>query len=378
MKKYAFTILLLSVIVLLNSCGGGSKPAEEDNNQADDDSLIEVTKEQFNSMKMEISPLNTREFDHFIKASGRIDVPPKSRAKVTSFVGGYVKSTALLVGDKVTKGQPLLTLESPEYLDLQQSYLEIAGQMEYLKSEYERQKTLYDEKISSQKKYLEANSEYNRAKATYESLRQKLTMLRINPSNVEQGNFSSYITVYAPISGIITVINTNMGMAISPTDVIMEIVETQAMHLELAVFEKDAFNLKTGQKIRFTIPQVDTREFEATVSHIGKSVEGNDRVINVYASIEPATKESLLTGMYVEANLIANSREALSVPFDAVTTEESNNFLLVLEKEQDGAYLFRKTLVKTGERNGDWIEIISDNNFNADTRILSKGVYDVI
>jgi len=377
MKRYSYILFALA-IGFLSSCGGDNKPSEGENTEQEDTSLIEVTQEQFNSMKMEISPLQEREFDNTVKASGRIDVPPKNRAKVTSFVGGYVKSISLLVGDKVAKGQPLLTLESPEYIDLQQSYLEIAGQMEYLKSEYERQKTLFDEKISSQKKYLEAESDYKRAKATYESLRQKLNMLRINPSQVEQGKFSSSITVYSPISGDITAINANVGMAISPVDVIMEIVETQAMHLELAVFEKDVFNLKTGQKIKFTVPQVGSEEFEAQVSQIGKSVGGNDRVINVYASLDTNAKQKLLTGMFVEAQLVAASRNALSVPFDAVTTEEGNNFLLVLELEKEGIYTFRKTLVKTGERNGDWLEIIPDNKFNSETKVLTKGVYDVV
>ncbi|WP_308601118.1 efflux RND transporter periplasmic adaptor subunit [uncultured Dysgonomonas sp.] len=377
MKRYSYILFVLA-IGFLSSCGGENKPSEGENAKQEDASLVEITLEQFNSMKMEISPLLERKFDNTVKASGKIDVPPKNRAKVTSFVGGYVKSISLLVGDKIAKGQPLLTLESPEYIDLQQSYLEIAGQMEYLKSEYERQKTLFDEKISSQKKYLEAESDYKRAKATYESLRQKLNMLRINPSQVEQGKFSSYITVYSPISGDITAINANVGMAISPVDVIMEIVETQAMHLELAVFEKDIFNLKNGQKIKFIVPQVSSEEFEAKVSQIGKSVGGNDRVINVYASLDINTKQKLLTGMFVEAQLVADSRNALSVPFDAVTTEEGNNFLLVLESEKEGVYTFRKTLVKTGERNGDWIEIILNDNLNDNTKVLSKGVYDVM
>lgn len=378
MKKLTSYIFLVLAIIFFNSCGGEKKSSENENTEKEDNSLVEVTQEQFNSMKMEVATLQEREFDNTIKASGKIDVPPKSRAKVTSFVGGYVKTTSLLVGDRVTKGQPLLTLESPEYIDLQQSYLEIAGQMEYLKSEYERQKTLFDEKISSQKKYLEAESDYKRAKATYESLRQKLNMLRINPAQVEQGKFSSYITVYSPISGDITANNANVGMAISPTNVIMEIVETQAMHLGLAVFEKDIFNLKTEQKIRFTVPQVGSQEFEAKVTQIGKSVEGNDRIINVYASLDSDTKQKLITGMFVEAQLIADSRNALSVPFDAVTTEEGNNFLLVLESEKDGVYTFRKTLVKAGERNGDWIEIIPDDKFSSNTKVLIKGAYDVV
>jgi cobalt-zinc-cadmium efflux system membrane fusion protein len=122
-------------------------------------------------MKMEIGAPTEREFDVSIKTSGKIDVPPQNRAKITTFIGGYVKATKLLVGDKVTKGQALLTLESTEFIDIQKDYLEIAEQINYLKSEYDRQKTLYDEKITSQKNYLKAESEYRKAKAMYQSLK---------------------------------------------------------------------------------------------------------------------------------------------------------------------------------------------------------------
>ena len=377
MKKYNYIFSILVGFALI-ACGGEKKAGEETSMVEEDNSVVVVTQDQFKTMKMEISPLVEKDFDVVIKASGKIDVPPQNRAKVTSFVGGFVKSLYHMVGDKVSKGQPLLILESPEYLDIQQSYLEIFGQLSYLKSEYERQRTLFNEKIASQKKYMEAESDYKKAKATYESLRQKLRMLNISPEQVEQGKLSSSVTVYAPISGDITIINANMGMAVSPSDVIMEIVDTKFLHLELSVFEKNVFDLKNGQKVKFIIPQISSDEFEATVSLIGKSVEGNDRIVTVYATLDESTKQKLLTGMFVEAQIVASSKKVLSVPVDALTSEESNQFLLVLESEKDGNYTFRKTLVKTGDRNGEWIEVIPDNNIKADAQILVKGVYDVI
>lgn len=377
MKMHTYYISLVLIVLSFYSCGNGKNTSVEEV-EKEDSSLLEVTQDQFNSINMEISTLLEKEFHNTIKASGKIDVPPKNRAKVTSLISGYVKSTTLLVGDRVSKGQPLLTLESPEFIDLQQSYLEAASQMKYLKSEYGRQKTLFEENIASQKKFFEAESAYKQSKGTYESLRQKLNLLRVNLNQVEQGNFSSQVTVFSPISGDITAVHISIGMAVSPTDVIVEIVETQAMHLELAVFEKDVLNLDVGQKIKFSIPQIGAQEFEAQVSQIGKSVGGNDRVINVYASLENETKKNLLTGMFVEAQLIKGTRKAFSVPFDAITTEEGNHFLLVFESEKEGVYTFRKTLVEIGERSDDWIEIIPCENCNTETKILVKGVYDVI
>lgn len=380
MKTTFYYILILSSVFTLGSCSNKDKKADSTSIEREkkDAGLVTITPEQFKSMNMEISNIEEKDFNKTIKASGKVDVPPNSKAKVTSFVGGYVKTIPLLVGSKVSKGQPLLMLESPDYIDLQQSYLEIAGQMEYLKSEYERQKTLFNEKISSQKKYLEAESEYKRAKATYQSLRQKLTMLNINPTQVEQGKFASQITVYSPISGNITVINTNLGMTVLPTDIVMEIVEDKDMYLDLSVFEKDAFLLKNGQTVEFTVPLVGSEVFNAKVTQIGKSIEGNERIVNVYASLSPETKQKLLTGMFVDAKLIADTKKGLSIPVDAITTEESNKFILILESKNDNGYQFRKTLIETGERNGDWIEVIPTDKINSATKYLSKGAYDAL
>lgn len=376
MKKYHFYIII-GIFLFLMACGG-EKSIEKEIVASRDNSLIEVSDEQFSSMKMQVASLQERSFDAVVKAAGKVDVPPKDRVKLTSYVAGYVKSMPLLVGSKVSKGQVLLSLESPEYIDLQQSYMEIAGQMNYLKSEYERQKTLFEENIASQKKYLEAESDYKRAKATYESLRQKLNVLHISSAQVEKGQFSSTINIYSPINGDIASINVTAGMAVSPSDVILEVVNTDAMHLELAVFEKDIFNLHNGQEVKFTIPQVGSEVFTAKVSQIGKSVEGEDRVVNVYASLDKDVRNKMLTGMFVEAELIASSRKALSIPYDAVVNEESKQFILALDNYVDGEYTFKKVLVTTGERNGDWVEITLKDELPKDAKFLFKGVYDLI
>lgn len=376
MNKYN-CLLLIALSSWFFSCGTAPSVSSE---SADDDnsSTISVTHQQFAAMKMNVSELQETEFDATINAAGKVDVPPKDRVKVTSFVAGYVKSIPLLVGSKVSKGQALLTLESPEYIDLQQSYMEIAGQMNYLLSEHERQKALFEEKISSQKKYLESESDYKRAKATYESLRQKLQVLHIDPKQVEKGLFSPHIVIYSPISGDVTAINVNAGVAISASDVILEIVDTQAMHLELAVFEKDIFDLEKGQKLRFSIPQVGDKQYEATINQIGKTVEGNNRVVNIYASLMPEVKQKMLVGMFVNAQLVISSRKALSVPFDAVIVDADTPYILTLAADENDTYTFEKTPVATGERNGDWIEIIPKETIPSTTKVLFKGVYDLV
>ena len=357
MKK---SLYIIALSLVLFSC----KESKTEEVEQKDNGLTTVTSAQFKSSGMEIATPTEQDFDVTVKASGKIDVPPQNRAKVNTFMGGYVKSTTLLVGNKVTKGQALLTLQNTEFLDIQKDYMEVAEQLNFLKSEYDRQKTLYDEKITSQKNYLKAESDYRRAKAMHQSLRAKLVLLNINPRNVEKGILTSTITIFSPITGDIVIMNANVGMYVAPSDVILEIVDTDHLHLELAVFEKDILNVKIGQKIHFKVPEASKDVFNAEVHLVGKSIEGNDRTINIHGHLDDAIKQKLLTGMFVEAEVIIDSKKGLAIPSEALITENNKNFVLLLDNEKNG-YSFKKVSVTVGEKSEKFVEILPNTAINA-------------
>ena len=372
MQQMKKSLYIIALSLILFSC----KESKTEEVEQKDNGLTTVTSAQFKSSGMEIATPTEQDFDVTVKASGKIDVPPQNRAKVNTFMGGYVKSTTLLVGNKVTKGQALLTLQNTEFLDIQKDYMEVAEQLNFLKSEYDRQKTLYDEKITSQKNYLKAESEYRRAKAMHQSLRAKLVLLNINPRNVEKGNLTSTITIFSPITGDIVIMNANVGMYVAPSDVILEIVDTDHLHLELAVFEKDILNVKIGQKIHFKVPEASKDIFNAEVHLVGKSIEGNDRTINIHGHLDDAIKQKLLTGMFVEAEIIIDSKKGLAIPSEALVTENNKNFVLLLDNEKNG-YSFKKVSVTIGEKSENFVEILPNTVINSSSRILTKGVFDL-
>ncbi len=369
--KNALYIITLSLFLF--SC----KEAKTEESEPKDNGLITVSATQFKTSGMEIGSPTEQDFDVTVKASGKIDVPPQNRAKVNTFMGGYVKSTTLLVGNKVTKGQALLTLQNTEFLDIQKEYMEVAEQINFLKSEYDRQKTLYDEKITSQKNYLKAESDYKRAKAMHQSLRAKLLLLNINPRNVERGILTSTITIFSPITGDIVIMNANVGMYVAPSDVILEIVDTDHLHLELAVFEKDILNVKIGQKIQFKVPEASKEVFNAEVHLVGKSIEGNDRTINIHGHLDDAIKQKLLTGMFVESEIIIDSKKGLAIPAEALVTENNKNFVLLVKNEKNG-YSFQKVSVIVGSKSEKFVEILPNTAISASSRLLIKGVFDLV
>lgn len=365
-------IILLSLVLF--SC---KKEETTETEPTANESGYAVSHEQFKAMNMEFGSLTEHDFYVSVQATGVIDVPPQNKAKVTTFLGGYVKTTNLLVGDKVKKGEALLTLENTDFVDIQKDYLEVAEQIGYLKSEYERQKTLYDEKITSQKNYLKAESDYKKTLGMYQSLKKKLQLLNISPAQVEKGNLTSVITLYAPITGDVTQMNANVGMFMSPSDIILEIVDIEHLHVELNVFEKDILKIKEKQNIVFTVPQASKEKFNAEVVLVGKSIENKDRTIMVHGHLDDNIKQRLLTGMFVEAKIETESIKGLGIPTEAILSENNKNFVFLLDKDQNGSYSFKKVLVKTGEQTDTFTQILPESNLPANAKILIKGAFDI-
>ncbi|MFD2100406.1 efflux RND transporter periplasmic adaptor subunit [Flagellimonas iocasae] len=365
----------VAIILLLMGCGNKNN---EDSSSAETRGKTDiiVTQDQFNTNDLTISAMERRTFPKMVETSGMIDVPPENRASVTAFMGGFVKQTSLLIGDQVKKGQLLVILENQEFVQMQQDYLEVYNQLDFLKTEFERNQTLFDEKIASQKNFLQAKSNYETAKARYQGLREQLQMLNISPSKVEQGNISSQAAIYAPISGSITKMNIAKGSYVSPATEILEIVNNDHVHLELTVFEKDILKVKKGQKIEFRIPEASEDAFKAEVHLVGTSIDDAKRTIKVHGHLEHE-QGNFLPGMFVDALIMTDTTKTWSLPEEAVIESEGNFYVLKLVEKQDGGYTFERVAIKQGSTYGGYTEVISTSLTETD-QFLTKGVFDLI
>jgi len=371
--KYLY-IILFSLTIL--SCGNKEAQTEVAHQDTNDDDIM-LTKSQFESENMDLGAIALRTFNHSVTTTGFIDVPPQNKASVSSFVDGYIKNTPLLVGDIVKKGQLLVTLENTEFIELQQNYLEVAEKLNYLKSEYTRQKTLFAENISSQKNYLKAESTYKSALAHYNGLKQKLKMLNLDPIVIEQGKFSSSIKLFAPISGSITKVNVSNGSYVSAANEILEIVNLDHVHLELSIFEKDILNIKKNQKINFKVPEASQETFQAEVHLVGTTVDQTNRTIKIHGHINDDEHTSFVSGMFIEASIITASSEHFALPKEAVVDLNNSYYALILESQNDTNYKFKRIELKIGLQTEDYLEILNNDALQG-KQLLTKGAFMLI
>lgn len=372
MKNINF-ILFLTVFVTFSCKSPDNDIASQNVDEAVNTSTITLTKAQFENSGMEWGSIVEKSFPQTVHTNGIIDVPPQSLAVISAFSGGYVKNTHLLIGDVVKKGQRLVTLENPEFITMQQAYLETAEQLSYLKSEYERQKTMFEENITSQKSFLKAESDYNTSLGRNNSLIKNLQMLNIDPASVSGGNIVSQVGIYSPIDGHVTQIFVNTGTYVSPSDKIMEIMNTDHIHLELKVFEKDLLQVKKDQEILFTVPEASGQVFNGDIHLVGTSIDPNGRVAMVHGHIDHTEENHFAAGMFVEAEIVTGTTDHFALPDDAVVEMDGKHFVLMLDREVDNTYEMHAIIVKAERSYDGYTSIENSSEFEKDSRFLVKG-----
>ncbi|MGI9547986.1 MAG: efflux RND transporter periplasmic adaptor subunit [Flavobacteriaceae bacterium] len=378
MSEYLFKSLIVFILLLYASCGRTEKQNTPTVGEGSaEKELIRITSSQFKENQMQLGRFSELVFREKIQVTGTIDVPPQNKAVVTMPVGGYVKHTNLLVGDKVRKGQALVTLENPEFVQLQQNYLEVKAQIRYLEAEFSRHQKLYEENITSQKNLLKAESDFKTAQATLLGLGQQLRMLHIATEELEAGHLTSLSRIYAPIDGSISKMNITKGAFISPATEIMEIINTEHIHLELLVFEKDIANLKEGQPIIFSIPEVSNEQFKGEVHRLGSSIDENRRIL-VHGHIENTSSFNFLKGMFVNAEIITDSIKRQALPESSVVEAGNQYFVLKLLNEAGGNYVFEPMSVNVYEKESGFIAIGTETKLKPEDQYLTSGGFSLI
>jgi len=135
--------------------------------------------------------------------------------------------------------------------------------------------------------------------------------------------------------------NANVGMFMAPSNIILEIINNSDLHVELSVFEKDILKIKENQVIQFKVPEASKETFGANVHLVGKTIEGNDRTVNVHGHLDSNTKQELLAGMFVEADILVASKKSLAIPLEALIIENNKNFVLLLDNTVGNNYFLK-------------------------------------
>jgi len=374
-KTFLYMVMVITTSVVI-SCNTSSKKQENQGFETVlDQNRITLSKLQFDSGSMELGTMSKQDFNAVVKANGFFAVPPQNQADVSAYFAGYVKDIYLLPGDAVTKGEVLFTIENPEYVQVQQDFLEAKGQLAYLKSNYERQKKLMAENITSQKEFLKAESEYNVTLAQFQSLKKKLHLMNINADQLSANSIQSVIKVLSPLTGFATTVNASKGMYLNPSDVAVTVTNLDQLHLELKIFEKDLPRVQKGQEILLHLQNDNQKIYKAAVHLVNRTVDEEDRTIEIHGDLLNETETHLFApGMYIEAEIITKSISDWALPNEAIVSIDEIHYVLV--KHQETVYL--KKQVQIGVQYEGYTQILNPEDFDSDSEFLTVGAFNLI
>jgi len=366
-------IFIISIaFAILTSCGN-KQTENEATVEAPTENVVELTDAQLKNSKIETGKIEQKAISSLLKVNGKIDVPPQNMVSVSVPLGGYLKSTKLLEGMHISKGEVIAVMEDQQYIQLQQDYLTAKAHFSSLEKEFQRQKELNESKASSDKVFENAQADYLSQKVLIKSLSEKLKLISINPDNLNENTISRSINIYSPIDGFVSTIKMNIGKYASPTDVLFELINPADIHLALTVFEKDLDKLFIGQKIVAYNNNKSSKKYNCEIILISKDVSP-ERVVIVHCHFEQYDK-TLIPGMYMNAEVQVSTNNAFVIPNDGLVRFEGKQY--VFTQTDKNKYAMQEVTTQNTE-NGFTQITFPDNADMTKKTFVTKGAYTLL
>jgi len=294
--------ITITAFLLLASCNKSPKNENTESTVESKPDIIQTAADKPDTVKVD-AVTSATSLANETAFNGTFVLSPQRQASVTLSIDGIVKNTSLLPGKYVRKGELLATLENPEFINLQQNYLDACAQSEYLETEYKRQEILSKEEAASQKKFQQSKADYLSMKSRKDAAAAQLKMLGISPQALNEKGIEPLLEVRAPISGYISNLQMNLGKHIAAGEPLCEIIDKTNTLIKLTAYEKNLSQIKTGDKIEFRVNGMGTESFRGEIISIGQHVDNINRSLEVYAKVME-NNDLFRPGMYINARIV--------------------------------------------------------------------------
>lgn len=352
MRKILYVLLLPAVWACSDK--QQTNAAETSTPQKTPATSVTLSRQQAEQAGIRWDTLQRRNIGIAVAANGTLEVPPSDNISITAVMGGIVKKTDLLTGMTVKKGDVLAVLEHPDYIRLQQSYLEARNQLTYAEKELRRQEELLAANATAAQKQEAAENAYNAARIQVRSLGSQLEMLGVDMTALNRGDIQPQVVIRAPISGTVTEVGINTGKFVAANEMICKIISQEHLHVVLKVFERDVLKVRVGQPVTVRVMGAE-KEYQGKIILVNRAFDNATKSMEVQAHLD-RDDAVLKPGMFVEAQIHTNDMPHESLPDDALIKEDDRWYAFALKAETPDSLTFEKVSVE---------KIASESGFSA-------------
>lgn len=329
--------ILLSLLLFgFTACQKQDKPNQEKNVIATDTEHhddIFLSKKQAEVLNLKLERLQKRNMGQTISVNGTLEVPPQNEASVNSAIGANVQNILVIEGQQVKANEVIAYLQHPDIIELQTTYLENYNDLIYLQKEYERQKKLYKAGVGSGMNFQKAEADFRAKNGLIKGLEEKLKLLSISVTSLQQGTIQNKVAIKSPLDGYIQKVKVNIGQFVAPQTTLFTILNDHHVHADFLVYEDQAHLVAENQKIKFRIGSSE-KEFEAIIFATSKSLEKEANAIHVHAEIKEDDFK-FIPGMYLEGRIYLEETMQWAFPNEAIVQEGTNAYVFAVNPNKE-------------------------------------------
>ncbi len=371
--RNGMALFTYAIATVLFSCNNSSQAPDNRINTVATKTTVTLTDAQYQNATIETAVLQQKEISMTLKLNGKIDVPPQNLVSVSVPLGGYLRSTKLLPGMHVKKGEIIAVMEDQQYIQLQQDYLLAKSNLQLAELDYNRQKELNQSQASSDKITQQAQAELNTQRILMNGIAEKLRLINKNPNTLSAGTISKSVNIYSSIDGYVSKVNVNIGKYVTPADVMFELINPTDIHLNLKVFEKDVAKLAIGQKVIAFDNAHPDKKYTCTIILISKNI-ASEGTADVHCHFETYDK-NILPGMYMNAEVEIASTAENALPEESIVAFEGKEYVFVETKTHE--YQMQEITTKSTE-NGFTQVVFPGKEDLSGKKFVTKGAYTLL
>ena len=292
-----------------------------------------------------------------ISATGKIEANADRIAHVSPRISGKIIDVKSSLGDSVTAGQVLVTLDSIELGEALNRYHQSKTRLALTQANMERIKALVEKKIAPRKDILQADTDYKTAQAELHADEERLSLFGINLSEVKNDNLKKpLLPVRSPIAGIITEKHAIVGELSDPSRSLYTVADLSSVWVVVDINEKDIYRIQRGQASSVTVGAFPDLKLNGKITYISDLVDPGSRTVKARIEV-PNAGRKLKPEMFatIELDLAADAPPVLALAEDALQNLDGRKVVFILEQEN----VFTMRPVQTGRTANGMVEILS-------------------
>lgn len=323
---------LMAASVAVSGCGPApAPPVEEEEVHA----FVQLTETQVAAAGIDSVQATPRTMGSGIVVSAVVEAVPDRTTHLSARVEGQLVGVDLNVGDQVSRGARLATIDAPEVGRTKADYLAALAQETVAMSAVERARRLFSDRITSERSLREAEAEATRAVAEREATEARLHVLGLSDPDLDElrqeRHYGSTVELRSPLEGVVTFRSATRGASVAPNELLFTVMDLSQVWVMGDLYDTQLANVRTGQMAQVRTAAYPDRSFEGRVEQVGPTVESATRAAKVRVVVaNPGLV--LKPGMFATLHL-APSQESpavLAVPRDAVQRDGQDWIVFVL------------------------------------------------